>query len=261
MTIDLNKLKADMPYKWKPNNAMGQKMNCVAYVDARQVQDKLDDVCGPANWADDYRVINNNMFAGVGINVSSNPENPQWVWKWDCGTESNTEKEKGESSDAFKRAAVKWGVGRFLYTLDMVLLDQKDYKGRLKPCDKSGKILWSGDDITKYINNMNKGKQSNYVPKQVVPANTHVPTPGRYNPDKGGANVTYSNNNVYTPETIAKVKKLARDNKKGKEVLKAYIPAYNTAKKTDYNSITQFSTDVLINSLITFVEDTPPANV
>jgi len=259
MTIDLKQLKADMPYKWKPNNAMGKKMNCVAYVDSRQVQDKLDDVCGPQNWQDDYKVINGNMYAGVGINVSETTEDPQWVWKWDCGTESNTEKEKGESSDAFKRAAVKWGVGRFLYTLDMVLLDQKEYNGRQRTCDKSGKILWTGDDITKYINNMNKAKQGNYAPKQ--PSTEHVPTPGRYNADKGGAGTTYSNNNVFSPQTITAVKKLSRDGKKGKDVLKAYIPAYNIAKKTDYSGLGQFNTDVLINNLIEFVEKTPPTNV
>jgi len=98
--MDLTKLKDDMPYKWKPNNAVGKRMNCVAYVDSRQVQDKLDQVVGPDNWQDDYKVINGNMYAGVGINVSSDSSSPRWVWKWDCGTESNTEQAKGESSDA-----------------------------------------------------------------------------------------------------------------------------------------------------------------
>lgn len=42
------------------------------------------------------------------------------VWKWDCGTESNTEKEKGEASDSFKRACVNWGIGRELYTTPRV---------------------------------------------------------------------------------------------------------------------------------------------
>jgi len=139
----------------------------------------------------------------------------------------------------------------------MILLDQKDYKGRLKPCTKDGKILWSGDEITNYINKTIKNKNTS----KTSYSNDHKPTAGRYNPDKGGANVTYSNSSAYSPNTITKVKKLSRDGKKGKEVLKAYIPAYNKVKKTDYNSITQFTTDVLINDLISFVENTPPADV
>lgn len=255
MTIDYKKLKQDMPYKWKPNNAVGKKMNCVAYVDSRQVQDKLDEVCGPSNWTDDYKVINGNMYAGVGINVSEDPANPQWVWKWDCGTESATESEKGESSDAFKRAAVKWGVGRFLYSLGMYLIDTKDYKGKPKPCKKDGTILWDGHQITDYINSMVKTKDDNHDDSE------HTPTAGRYNSEKGGANVQYTNNSVYTPTTINKVKNLSRDGKTGKEVLKAYIPKYNTSKKADYKAITDFSTDVLLNDLIKFVEDTPPDNI
>jgi hypothetical protein len=74
--------------------------------------DLLDEVCGPENWQRVYQDIGGELFCGVGINVDG-----QWVWKWDRGSESNIEKEKGESSDAFKRAAVNWGVGRFLYSI------------------------------------------------------------------------------------------------------------------------------------------------
>ena len=53
------------------------------------------------------------MYAGVGI---WNDTLKQWVWKWDCGTESYTEKQKGEASDSFKRACFNLGIGRELYT-------------------------------------------------------------------------------------------------------------------------------------------------
>ena len=45
---------------------------------------------------------------------------PSWVWKSDCGTESNTEAQKGEASDSFKRACFNWGIGRELYTAPFI---------------------------------------------------------------------------------------------------------------------------------------------
>lgn len=60
-------------------------------------------------------------------------KNNGWVWKADCGTESNTEKEKGESSDSFKRACFNWGIGRELYTSPMVFIKtgtEKNENGR-----------------------------------------------------------------------------------------------------------------------------------
>ena len=57
------------------------------------------------------------------------PQANCWVWKWDCGTESNTEKEKGEASDSFKRACVNWGIGRELYTAPQIWItcDDKEW--------------------------------------------------------------------------------------------------------------------------------------
>ena len=60
-----------------------------------------------------YQEIKGNLYCGVAI---YDEKKSQWTWKYDCGTESNTEKEKGEASDNFKRACVNWGIGRELYT-------------------------------------------------------------------------------------------------------------------------------------------------
>lgn len=83
------------------------------YKTARTDANLLDEVVGPCNWQNDFKVINNNLYCGIGI---YDKDVSQWVWKWDCGTESNTEKEKGEASDSFKRAGFKWGIGRELYS-------------------------------------------------------------------------------------------------------------------------------------------------
>ena len=88
------------------------------YKDARVDMTLLDEVVGQENWQRDHKELKGNMYCGIGINVNykKTDKEPIWVWKWDCGAESNTEKEKGEASDSFKRAGVNWGIGRELYT-------------------------------------------------------------------------------------------------------------------------------------------------
>ena len=85
----------------------------LAYVDARYVQDRLDDVVGAENWSNSYRMINDVLYCDITITFP----NGEIVTKSDCGTESNVEKQKGQSSDAFKRAAVMLGIGRDLYDI------------------------------------------------------------------------------------------------------------------------------------------------
>lgn len=90
------------------------------YKDARVDMTILDEVVGPERWSRDHKEIKGNLYGGIGIYF---PETKNWVWKWDCGTESNTEKEKGEASDSFKRAGTNWGIGRELYTAPRIKLE------------------------------------------------------------------------------------------------------------------------------------------
>lgn len=84
------------------------------YKTARTDAALLDEVY-PDAWQNDFKVIDGKMYGGIGIKVNS-----EWLWRWDCGTESNTEAEKGEASDAFKRAGFKWGIGAELYSSPFV---------------------------------------------------------------------------------------------------------------------------------------------
>ncbi|WP_339765029.1 Rad52/Rad22 family DNA repair protein [uncultured Sulfitobacter sp.] len=86
----------------------------LAYIDARDVMDRLDAVCGPENWQDEYEVTPTGLIiCKIGVCIDS-----QWVWKSDGAGETAVEGKKGGMSDALKRAAVKWGIGRYLYRLD-----------------------------------------------------------------------------------------------------------------------------------------------
>ena len=153
----LSDLENVIPYKWRVQSfsKFYPTAQCVAYIDARDVMNLLDTVVGKENWQDDYKVVNNELFAGIGIFIGGN-----WIWKWDVGTESQTEKEKGLVSDSFKRAAVKWGVGRFLYTLGIKKVKTNGKKGESDSADKTtlkypqvidnqGKIVY---DISTHVN-------------------------------------------------------------------------------------------------------------
>ena len=99
----------------------------LAYKDARVDMNRLDAVFGHDGWQKKYDLIDGKLFCSVG--VYSERLN-QWIWKQDVGTESNTEKEKGQASDAFKRACFNLGIGRELYEYPFisVKLLQNEFK-------------------------------------------------------------------------------------------------------------------------------------
>ena len=93
------------------------------YKDARVDMKLLDETYGAMNWQRTHEVINGNLFCNIEIWDS---EKKCWIKKQDVGTESNTEKEKGQASDSFKRAGFNWGIGRELYTAPFIWVDLKE---------------------------------------------------------------------------------------------------------------------------------------
>lgn len=89
------------------------------YKTARVDMRILDEVYGSMNWQRHHEVINDNLFCTISIWDS---EKSQWVSKQDVGTESNAEAEKGQASDAFKRAGFAWGIGRELYDAPFIFV-------------------------------------------------------------------------------------------------------------------------------------------
>ena len=147
--MNLNDLKKELPYKWRVQSTKYGKTTCVAYIDARDCQDLLDEVVGPDKWQSIFYEENGLLFCKVGILCNENI----WIWKSDTGSESNVEKDKGHVSDAFKRACVSWGIGRFLYRLPIQTLTTKQWKGKEYPyAPEKDKIIFDGDTLTKYIN-------------------------------------------------------------------------------------------------------------
>jgi hypothetical protein len=119
--IDFNALRAPFPasdIEWRIGRA-GEKngkvwATCLAYLTARAIMDRLDDVAGPANWRNEYREAPaGGVLCGISIRVGE-----EWVTKWDGAENTDIEGVKGGLSGAMKRAAVHWGIGRYLYHLD-----------------------------------------------------------------------------------------------------------------------------------------------
>ena len=92
------------------------------YKDARVDMAILDETVGQDNWQNKFYENKGILFCSLGINTNYNkPDKPdRWIWKDDAGTESNTEAEKGNASDARKRAGFAWGIGRELYTAPFI---------------------------------------------------------------------------------------------------------------------------------------------
>tara|TARA_R110000803_G_scaffold40368_3_gene87032 strand:- start:196 stop:591 length:396 start_codon:yes stop_codon:yes gene_type:complete len=84
----------------------------LAYLNARDVMKRLDDVVGIENWQDRYEECSGRIICYISIRVEG-----EWVTKSDGSGDTKIEGDKGGISGAFKRSAVRWGVGRYLYYL------------------------------------------------------------------------------------------------------------------------------------------------
>ncbi len=103
------------------------KALALAYLTSRAVMNRLDDVVGPANWRDQYAPgPDGGVICGLSLRLDG-----EWITKWDGAENTNFEAVKGGLSDALKRAAVKWGIGRYLYATPPLWV----------PCQQRGKTV------------------------------------------------------------------------------------------------------------------------
>ena len=107
----------------RPAEVKGGKATLLLYQDARCAMNILDSAIGPMLWQKEYFEANGLLFCKIGI---FDADSKQWIWKSDTGSRSNIEEEKGLASDAFKRAAVAWGIGRELYTAPRISIELTD---------------------------------------------------------------------------------------------------------------------------------------
>lgn len=116
MSIDFKELAKPFAYEdleWRTLRVLGKTVDnvqamIVPYVTARAIQDRLDLVCEPNGWWNEFRDWKGGQLCGITIGN---------VTKWDGAKDTQIEALKGGLSDAMKRAAVQWGIGRYLYKL------------------------------------------------------------------------------------------------------------------------------------------------
>ena len=114
--------------QWRAGSTTKDKTRAMAlaYLDARAIMERLDDVAGIENWQVKHTVEGDAFLCGIGIRIQG-----EWVWRWDGSGPTEFEPQKGGISGALKRAAAVWGIGRYLYKLDGVWVDYDAQKKRL----------------------------------------------------------------------------------------------------------------------------------
>lgn len=123
--MQFRNLRAD-EIEVRAHSVTGKGVSLLLYKDARCDMRILDETVGPENWQKRFYERKGTLFCSVGIirqcylSVSERLAEPQWVFKDDAGEASSMSAQKGEASDAFKRACVNWGIGRELYTAPFI---------------------------------------------------------------------------------------------------------------------------------------------
>lgn len=122
----------------------------LAYVTNRAVMDRLDDVCGAHNWRNEFKKGPiGGLLCGISIKVGD-----EWVTKWDGAEETQVEKIKGGFSASMKRAAVQWGIGRYLYNLDATFVNdtgkKSSHRDSVKTPSGNKTINWDDPKLPKW---------------------------------------------------------------------------------------------------------------
>ena len=118
----------DTEVKFKPQAVKGNRALALAYVDVRAIMDRLDNVLGVENWQDRYQFLpDNSVMCRLRLRIGD-----RWITKSDVGARSEQpdggDRLKAAFSDALKRAAVKFGIGRYLYRLPQQWADYDPQK-------------------------------------------------------------------------------------------------------------------------------------
>lgn len=138
--MELKKLKApflDKDINWRVQQANitrnGQPWAIIIpYVDSRAVQDRLDKVVGEDSWRAEFRHVNGGVMCDLSIFTTKNG----WVTKSDGSDNTEIEAFKGGISKSLVRAAVMWGIGRYLYDLPITFAKFVDKKTAISQMQK-----------------------------------------------------------------------------------------------------------------------------
>lgn len=197
----LERLREPMPYRWRVQNTNKDrtKAQCAVYVSARDVQARLDEVC---LWSVTYDIVGDVVKARLTVQVED-----QFLVREDFSERIDAEKGsnmyaqayKSAASEAFKRAAVGYGVARFLYDIPMKTVNLKDGKW---PIDEQGNSIY---DLTEYLNRPEKKATYNKTSGQTASAKVDAPAKQAATPELVDKIVAlYKSGSVSEADQIAK---------------------------------------------------------
>ena len=125
--IDCRVATVKQPQVSADGKMSGGGCSILLYKDARVDMRLLDEMFGALGWKREHQTIDVRLYCTISV---YDERIGQWVSKQDVGTESYTEKEKGQASDSFKRAGFNWGIGRELYTAPFIWIVPKEKEWR-----------------------------------------------------------------------------------------------------------------------------------
>lgn len=179
--MELERLKEPFPaadIEWRLQQC-GEKNGklwgkCLAYVTNRAIMNRLDDVCGAENWKNEFvKAPDGGVLCGISVRVGD-----EFVTKWDGAENTDIEGVKGGLSGAMKRAAVHWGIGRYLYYLDEGWADVSE-NGAFTGKTKDGKFFrWNPPKLPSWALPGGAGKPEAKEQPKKSPDRSTVPTAG-----------------------------------------------------------------------------------
>lgn len=126
----------------------------VAYITNRAIQNRLDEIFGITGWKNEYIICDKSKICGLSLLI-----NGEWITKYDGASDTNIESTKGGLSNSMKRAAVQWGIGRYLYKLPSQWVKIKHLGGKNFALDEIPKLPSWAIPNAKDDNNWDKPKK------------------------------------------------------------------------------------------------------
>ena len=203
MTMDLSKLKDC----FEPNDIEWRLQQCgktkegkiwgmaLAYVTNRAIMNRLDEVCGPENWKNEYTPApDGGILCGISIKVGD-----EWVTKWDGAENTDFEAVKGGLSGAMKRAAVQWGIGRYLYDLEEGWINESE-NGAHRGKTKDGTTFkWDAPKLPAWALPKGTKSESHSEPKQTKKS--------KFTDEQTESMKKWASGDVFTSDELADIKK------------------------------------------------------
>ncbi len=167
----------------------------LAYLTNRAIMSRLDSVVGPGGWKNEFKEWkvgeNAGVICGISIRIDRPGEASEWVTKWDGAENTDIESVKGGLSDAMKRCAVQWGIGRYLYNLDetFCVCSSEKQQGWNYAKTKDGAVFyWQTPGLPGWALPNPTGKRDNVTPHvkkwaEKLATNPDMPTLNKWLPE------------------------------------------------------------------------------